>query len=97
MASTWTGSPPCRPIYSRGERIIAQLREIGIRTKLQAMERGVFFQKLQGGLKEWPGVQIILNGARIGGSWSNWYEAHFKCGGFNSKDRYLRAGAGRQV
>lgn len=27
-----------------------------------------------------------MSGARIGGSWSNWYEAFFKCGGFNSKD-----------
>ena len=33
-------------------------------------------------------MQIILNGARIGGSWSNWYEAYFKCGGFNSRDRF---------
>jgi ABC-type transport system substrate-binding protein len=27
-----------------------------------------------------------MNGARIGGSWSNWYESLFKCGGFNAKD-----------
>jgi ABC-type transport system substrate-binding protein len=79
---------PAPAYYSRGERIIAQLRDIGIRTKLQVMERGIFLQKQQGGLKEWPGRHIILNGARIGGSWANWYEAHFKCGGFNSKDRY---------
>jgi ABC-type transport system substrate-binding protein len=78
---------PVPAYYSRGERIIAQLREVGIRAKLQTMERGVFFQKLQSGLKEWPGVQIILNGARIGGSWANWYEAYFKCGGFNAQDR----------
>jgi peptide/nickel transport system substrate-binding protein len=79
---------PAPAYYSRGERIIAQLRDIGIRTKLQVMERGVFLQRQQGGLREWPGLQIILNGARIGGSWANWYEAHFKCGGFNSKDRF---------
>jgi peptide/nickel transport system substrate-binding protein len=78
---------PVPAYYSRGERIIAQLQDIGIRAKLQVMERGVFLQKQQAGLKEWPGIQIILNGARIGGSWSNWYESHFKCGGFNSKDR----------
>lgn len=78
---------PVPAYYSRGERIIAQLQEIGIRARLQVMERGVFLQKQQAGLQEWPGVQIILNGARIGGSWSNWYESHFKCGGFNSKDR----------
>jgi len=54
---------------------------------MQTMERGIFLQRLQGGLKEFPGVQIILHGARIGGSWGFWYEAHFKCGGFNSRDR----------
>jgi ABC-type transport system substrate-binding protein len=79
---------PVPAYYSRGERVIAQLRDVGIRTKLQVMERGVFLQRQQGGLKEWPGRQMILNAARIGGSWANWYEGHFKCGGFNSKDRY---------
>lgn len=78
---------PVPTYYSRGERVIAQLREIGIRAKLQVMERGAFLQRLQSGLKEWPGVQIILNAARIGGSWSNWYEANFLCNGFNSRDR----------
>lgn len=78
---------PVPDYFSRGERVIAQIREIGIRAKLQAMERGTFLKKLQGGLKEWPGVQIILAGARIGGSWANWYEAYFKCGGFSAKDR----------
>jgi peptide/nickel transport system substrate-binding protein len=73
--------------YSRGERVIAQLREVGIRARLQSMERGAFFQRLRGGAKEWPGVQIIMHGVRIAGSWSFWYEAHVKCGGFNSRDR----------
>src|SRR5215510_5970762 len=78
---------PVPPFYSRGERLVAQLREVGIRSKLQSMERGIYLQRLQGGLKEWPGVQIILQGVRIAGSWSFWYEAYFKCGGFNSRDR----------
>src|SRR5947207_1840342 len=78
---------PIAAFYSRGERLIAQLREVGIRGRLQTMERGIFFQRLQGGLKEFPGTQIILHGARIAGSWSFWYEGHFKCGGFNSRDR----------
>ena len=51
------------------------------------MERGIFLQRLQGGLKDWPGVQIIFQATRIAGSWSFWYEAFFKCGGFNSRDR----------
>jgi peptide/nickel transport system substrate-binding protein len=78
---------PLPTFYSRGERLIAQLREVGIRGRLQTMERGIFLQRLQGGLKEFPGTQMILHGARIGGSWSFWYEAHFKCGGSLSKDR----------
>jgi ABC-type transport system substrate-binding protein len=77
---------PVPNYYSRGERIVSQLQAIGIRSKLQTMERGVFLKKMQGGLKEWPGVQIIFNVTRIGGTWSNWYEAQFKCGGFQSKD-----------
>jgi peptide/nickel transport system substrate-binding protein len=78
---------PVPAYYSRGESVVTQLGEIGIRTKLQVMERGVFLQKLQGGLKEWPGVQIIFNATRIGGTWANWYEAFFKCGGFSVRDR----------
>src|SRR5215469_16945761 len=49
---------PVPPFYSRGERVIAQLRDIGIRARLQTMERGIFLQRLQGGLKDWPGIQI---------------------------------------
>ena len=77
---------PVPDYYSRGERIVSQLQAIGIRSKLQVMERGVFLKKMETGLREWPGVQIILNGTRIGGTWSNWYDTMFKCGGFQSKD-----------
>jgi len=78
---------PVPNYYSRGERIVSQLQAIGIRSKLQTIERGVFLKRLQGGLKEWPGLQIILNAARVGGTWSNWYDSFMKCGGFNGKDR----------
>ncbi len=78
---------PLAPFYSRGERIVAQLQAIGIRARLQVMERGVFLQRTQAGKQQWPGVQMIMHGARIGGTWSNWYELFFKCGGFNSADR----------
>jgi len=74
------------PYHSRGERVISQLKAIGIQTKLQTMERGVYLTKMKSGLKEWPGVQIIMNATRIGGSWANWYEGMFKCGGFQSQD-----------
>lgn len=78
---------PVPVFYSRGESVVTQLATVGIRTKLQTMERGVFLQKMQGGLKEWPGLQILFNATRVGGTWANWYESFFKCGGFNSRDR----------
>ncbi len=78
---------PAPNYYSRGERVVSQLQAIGIRAKLQVMERAVFLKRQQGGLKEWPGVQIIMNGARIGASWANWYESNFKCGGQLAADR----------
>jgi ABC-type transport system substrate-binding protein len=76
---------PVPDYYSRGERIVSQLQAIGIRAKLQVMERGVYLKKMQSGIKAWPGVQIIFNAARIGGSWSNWYDTMFKCEGFQAK------------
>jgi peptide/nickel transport system substrate-binding protein len=76
---------PVPDYYSRGERIVSQLQAIGIRAKLQVMERGVFLKKMQTGIKAWPGVQIIFNAARIGGTWSNWYDTMFKCEGFQAK------------
>ena len=77
---------PVPNYYSRGERIVSQLQAIGIRARLQVMERGVFLKRMEGSLRDWPGVQIILNATRIGGTWSNWYDTMFKCGGFQSKD-----------
>ena len=77
---------PVPNYYSRGERIVSQLQAIGIHAKNQVMERGVFLKKIESGLKQWPGTQIILNATRIGGTWSNWYDGMFKCGGFQSKD-----------
>ena len=78
---------PVPDYFSRGERIVSQLQAIGIRSRMQTMERGVFLKKLQGGLKQWPGVQIILDAARVGGTWSNWYDSFMRCGGFNGRDR----------
>jgi len=77
---------PAPPYYSRGERILSQLQAIGIRGKMQTLERAVYTKRRQGGVKEWPGINIMLTGARIGASWANWYEAEFKCGGFLSAD-----------
>ena len=79
---------PAPPFYSRGERVIAQLQAIGIRTRLQTLERSVYLKRRQGGMKEWPGVQIIFTGARIGASWANWYESEIKCGGMLAADEF---------
>jgi peptide/nickel transport system substrate-binding protein len=72
---------PAPPYFSRGERIMSQLQAIGIRGKLQTLERGVYNKRRQGGMQEWPGLNVIFEGARIGASWANWYESLFKCGG----------------
>ena len=47
---------PLPPYYSFGERIITALREIGIRAKLNQMERGAFFQKLTEGPDAFKGI-----------------------------------------
>jgi peptide/nickel transport system substrate-binding protein len=80
----FTANPP---FYARGERIVAQLQEAGIRCKLQIMERGAFLQRTRQPLKQWPGLHIIMQGARIGGSWANWYDGFFRNGGNNVSDR----------
>jgi peptide/nickel transport system substrate-binding protein len=78
---TYDWLTPAPPYYSRGERIIADLQKIGIRGRLQTLERGVYNSRRQAGLKAWPGNNIILAAARIGATWANWYESLFKCGG----------------
>jgi len=78
---TYDWLTPAPPYYSRGERVLSQLQPIGIRGRMQTLGRAVYTKRRQGGLKEWPGINIILAGARIGASWANWYESDFKCGG----------------
>jgi ABC-type transport system substrate-binding protein len=72
---------PAPPYFSRGERVLSQLQAVGIRGKLQTVERGVYNKRRQTGMSEWPGINIVFSGARIGASWANWYESLFKCGG----------------
>ncbi|HVH74977.1 MAG TPA: ABC transporter substrate-binding protein [Stellaceae bacterium] len=79
---------PAPPYYSRGERVLSQLQAIGIRGRLQTLERAVYTKRREAGLKEWPGVNIVFAGARIGASWANWYESDFKCGGLLSADAF---------
>jgi peptide/nickel transport system substrate-binding protein len=85
---TYDWLTPAPPYYSRGERIVGQLQAIGIRGRMQTLERAVYTKRREGGLKQWPGVNIIFAGARIGASWANWYEAAFKCGGLLSADAF---------
>ncbi len=40
---------PIPNYFTLGERIISQIRRIGITAKLQTMERGTFFDKLEEG------------------------------------------------
>ena len=78
---TYDWLTPAPPYFSRGERVISQLEAIGIRGKMQSLERGVYNKRRQTGMKDWPGVNIVFAGARIGASWANWYKSLFKCGG----------------
>jgi peptide/nickel transport system substrate-binding protein len=71
--------------FSLAERIISQLRAIGIRTKMQTMERGTFLKLLQGGREAFPGVQMVLIVSASPGDWATRYRAYFKCKGFASR------------
>src|SRR5438552_18803221 len=87
MASTSTGSP-LRPIIIRAASASSRsCRRSAFARSSRSWSGGVFLKRQQGGMKEWPGVQIIINGARIGASWANWYESNFKCGGQLAADR----------
>ena len=67
--------------------ILANLQEVGIRAKLNVLERGVHLQRIRQGVAQWPGVQIIMHGARRGGSWANYYELFVMDGGHSVADR----------
>ena len=70
------GDRRCRTIIRAASASSRSCRRSASARGCRSMERGVFLKKMQGGLKEWPGVQIILNATRIGGTWSNWYDTH---------------------
>jgi peptide/nickel transport system substrate-binding protein len=76
---------PLPPYFSLAERIIGQLREVGINMRLQTMERGTFFKLLQGGREAFPGVQMVFILSASPGDWATRYRAYFKCGGFSSR------------
>jgi peptide/nickel transport system substrate-binding protein len=76
---------PLPPYYSLAERVIGQLREVGIRMRLQTMERGTYFKMLQGGRAAFPGVQMVMILSASPGDWAGRYRAYFQCNGFSSR------------
>ncbi|HEX2172401.1 MAG TPA: ABC transporter substrate-binding protein, partial [Dehalococcoidia bacterium] len=53
---------PLPPYNSLAERVIGQLREVGIRTKLNVMERAAFATKLTEGREAIPGMILNISG-----------------------------------
>ena len=53
---------PLPPYFSWGERIIGQLRAIGIKTQVQTMERAAFYDKLAPGPNRQKGFLLVLSG-----------------------------------
>jgi peptide/nickel transport system substrate-binding protein len=76
---------PFPPYFSLGERIIGQLLQIGIRARLQTMERGTFLQRLESGREAFPGVQMVLIVSGTPGDWAGRYRAYLQCKGFASR------------
>ena len=50
------------------------------------MERGVYMTKMKGGAERMARGTDNYERGSYGGSWANWYEGTFKCGGFQSRD-----------
>jgi peptide/nickel transport system substrate-binding protein len=53
---------PLPNYFPLGERIITQLAEIGIKTKLNKMERAAFFDLLTKGTEALPGIIVNISG-----------------------------------
>jgi len=52
---------PFPPVFSLGERIMDQLQEIGIKSKLNVTQRPVFLSQLREHRDGFPGVQIVFS------------------------------------
>ena len=74
---------PFPPYFSLGERVITAMREIGIRTKLNQMERAAFSAKLSEG----PGAieGILLHVSASPGDAASWVRAWATCKGSSSR------------
>jgi peptide/nickel transport system substrate-binding protein len=74
---------PLAPYYPLAERVITQLAEIGIRTKLNRMERAAFVDALTKGVDALPG--IILNISGLNGDVATRWRAFVLCEGTSSR------------
>ena len=75
---------PLPPYYSVGERVITQLRRIGITLRLNQMERGAFSQKLGEG-REAFGRGIILHYSASPGDAASRIRSYALCNGSSSR------------
>ena len=74
---------PFPPFYSLGERVITALREIGIRTRLNQMERAAFSAKVTEG----PGALtgLLIHFSSTPGDAASWIRAWATCQGASSR------------
>ncbi len=57
------GITPLPPYFSWGERVIGQLRAVNIRTKLNSLERGAYYERLAPGPNRLKGFVLQFSGA----------------------------------
>ncbi len=79
---------PFPAVESLSLRVMEQLREIGIVSEMNVMERPVYYQKLLEGLNEdgkshkgFPGRQIVMSISVIPGDASHYVDNWLRCGG----------------
>jgi peptide/nickel transport system substrate-binding protein len=58
-----SGFTPLPPYFSWAERVVSQLRAVGIRTQVNTMERAAFYEKLTPGPNRLKGFAMPLSGA----------------------------------
>ncbi|HEX2173485.1 MAG TPA: ABC transporter substrate-binding protein, partial [Dehalococcoidia bacterium] len=74
---------PLPPFFSLGERVITQLREVGIRTRLNQMERAAFQTKTGEGPNAFSGF-LLMNSAAPGDA-ASWVRSYATCQGTSSR------------
>ena len=75
---------PFPPFFSVGERVVTNLREIGIRTKINQMERAAYTAKLAEGPGAFKGHLLIHYSASPGDA-ASWIRAWATCKGSSSR------------